>query len=204
MARQLADAWLDGRFTAASAALQQSRAAVKVVPEVLRRYTGDYRLNDEFAVSITLEKDQLLAHLTGGHSLWLMPSSQNSFVTGLPISFTFDKPGKDGFSPRMVMNENGPQRSMLRIALPPLTAQGAADYVGHYRNDEMDVEVTIAARDGKLVVTGKTEQTWLRVGPDAFSGGHPFGPVAFRRDGGRVTGFTANGAIKNLRFDKLP
>lgn len=199
MARQLADIWLKGEFKDGGKAAQRLRSEVTLDAKVLNPYVGDYLLNENVAVSITLEKDQLLAHMMGGHKLWLQASSERNFFTGLPLGFAFDRPGKDGRSARMVMDENGTPRIMTRISLPPLTAQELADFVGHYASAEQGVEVTIAAQGGNLVLKG---QALLRMTADTFSADHPYGAVKFRRQAGKVTGFTANGVIQNLRFDK--
>ena len=205
MALGLADIWLEGRLKEGSAtAPKPPPVEVKLDPKILDAYVGEYLRDENFAIIVTREKDRLLADGTGRFMLGLTPMSERSFFTFVPYNFTFDKPGKDGKSQRLVMDENGTDRVMTRINLPPLTAGELADIPGRYVDADTGNEVVIVARDGKLVRLGREDRALVRLTANTFSAGHPHGAVRFIRENGKVTGFTADGAIQNLRFDKQP
>jgi Domain of unknown function (DUF3471) len=83
-----------------------------------------------------------------------------------------------------------------------LTSARLADYTGTYVSDELDVQLTIAVREGKLVVQQReSPDAPLRaVYEDDFAS--PVGSIRFSRNAaGRVTGFGIyNGRIRNVRF----
>src|SRR3954468_5773317 len=94
--------------------------------------------------------------------------------------------------------------TLLMEARPGLTSERLADYAGTYVSDELDVQLTIVVRDGKLVLQRReSEDATLRpLYEDDFSS--PIGSLRFSRDGsGRVTGFGVyNGRIRNVRFTR--
>jgi CubicO group peptidase (beta-lactamase class C family) len=85
-------------------------------------------------------------------------------------------------------------------ALPPFTA---ADYVGSYHSEELNVDYKIELVDGALrMVGGPPARRLEQVGRDAFGGGGML--HRFQRDAsGKVTGFTIEaGRVRNIRFRK--
>lgn len=94
--------------------------------------------------------------------------------------------------------------TLLMEARPGLTSQRLADYAGAYVSDELDVQLTMVVREGKLVLQRReSEDAMLRpIYEDDFSS--PIGSLRFSRDAsGRVTGFGIyNGRIRNVRFTR--
>src|SRR4051812_420338 len=94
--------------------------------------------------------------------------------------------------------------TLLLEARPGLTSVRLADYVGSYVSDELDVQLTIVVREGKLVLQRReSEDAPLRSAyEDDFVS--PIGSLRFSRDAsGHVTGFGIyNGRIRNVRFTR--
>ncbi|MFL5272262.1 MAG: hypothetical protein ACJ79E_09410, partial [Anaeromyxobacteraceae bacterium] len=94
--------------------------------------------------------------------------------------------------------------TLLMEARPGLTSQRLADYAGTYVSDELDVQLTIVVREGRLVLQRReSEDAPLRSAyEDDFVS--PIGSLRFSRDAsGRVTAFGIyNGRIRDVRFTR--
>ena len=67
------------------------RAVVHVGPAVLAQYVGTYQLQPNFNIVVSLEKGQLVAHLTGQPDLPIYPESDTKFFSLHPIEIEFVK-----------------------------------------------------------------------------------------------------------------
>jgi CubicO group peptidase (beta-lactamase class C family) len=92
----------------------------------------------------------------------------------------------------------------VRAARSPLSLD---DYVGTYVSDELDVKLTVVARDGRLVVTRRpADQIPLRPAyADDFQAGGGLGTLRFSRDAkGVVNGFAIfAGRVLDVRFTRV-
>ena len=101
-----------------------------------------------------------------------------------------------------LVTPDGDSARMTEARRQNLTSERLADYAGTYASEELDVQLTVAVQDGRLVLRRReAEDAPLRpVYEDDFTS--PIGSLRFSRDGaGRVTGFGIyNGRIRNVRF----
>jgi CubicO group peptidase (beta-lactamase class C family) len=80
---------------------------IEVAPEVLKKYEGVYAINPQFAITVTLEGNQLVVQATGQQKLHVHPESQTKFsVNGVDAQLTFagDKNGK---AELLILHQNG-------------------------------------------------------------------------------------------------
>jgi hypothetical protein len=82
-----------------------------------------------------------------------------------------------------------------------------SDYLGTYVSDELEGSITIAQRDGKLVLQRRpySELSLQPAYRDDFRAGGGFGSLRFSRDGtGKVTGFSIfAGRVLDVRFTRV-
>jgi D-alanyl-D-alanine carboxypeptidase len=86
----------NGRATRTNETLPSTPAEIKVPPDILRRYVGDYQLAPGFVLTVTLEGDQLMTQATGQQKFQIFPSSESEFflkAVNAQISFTTDASG---------------------------------------------------------------------------------------------------------------
>ena len=92
----------------------------------------------------------------------------------------------------------------MRAAKSPLPVN---DYVGTYTSDELDVKLTVVARDGRLIVLRRpADEIALRPAyADDFQAGDGLGTIRFSRDAkGVVNGFAIfAGRVLDVRFSRL-
>jgi CubicO group peptidase (beta-lactamase class C family) len=102
----------------------------------------------------------------------------------------------------MMVTPDGDSTRLTEAPRANLTSERLAAYAGTYASEELDVQLTIAVRDGRLVLQRReAEDAPLEaVYEDDFAS--PIGSLRFSRDAsGRVTGFGIyNGRIRNVRF----
>lgn len=80
---------------------------VRIAPEILQRYVGDYELAPGAILSITLQEGQLMAQLTGQAQYPIFPSSETEFyyrVVDAQLSFVVNEKGEVD---RLVLHQNG-------------------------------------------------------------------------------------------------
>lgn len=71
--------------------------AISLSPEKLRKFVGTYRLTPNFAITITLEGNQLQAQATGQPAAYIYPSSKTEFfykVVDAQITFQLNEKGE--------------------------------------------------------------------------------------------------------------
>jgi CubicO group peptidase (beta-lactamase class C family) len=77
--------------------LSSERKEIKLQPEVLKQYVGDYQLAPGAILSVTLEADQLETQLTGQEKIPVFAETENKFfpkVVNAELEFTKDTSGK--------------------------------------------------------------------------------------------------------------
>ena len=113
-----------------------------------------------------------------------------------------------GAAPRrslLVVRQDGDTAVMSEVQPATVSAARLADYTGTYASDELDVKLTIALVNDKLVLRRRPadEGQLQPLYEDSFDG--PVGAMRFSRDAsGRVTGVGIfNGRARNVRFTKV-
>jgi hypothetical protein len=86
----------NGRATRTNEPSPPTPVEIKVSPDLLRRYAGDYQLAPNFVLTVTLEGDQLMTQATGQQKFPIFPSSETEFflkAINAQISFSTDSAG---------------------------------------------------------------------------------------------------------------
>jgi CubicO group peptidase (beta-lactamase class C family) len=87
--------------------LSSERKEIKVSPDVLRQYVGEYQLAPNAVITMTLNGDQLETQLTGQPKFPVFPEAENRFflkVVDAQLEFVKDASGK---VTRMILHQGG-------------------------------------------------------------------------------------------------
>lgn len=91
------------------------RAAIKVHANVLERYVGEYKLNDDMIVSVRRDGERLLAKLTGQPEFEIFPESEQKFfwkVVDAQVTFAAEN---EQPSSRLTLHQGGQNMSAPRV-----------------------------------------------------------------------------------------
>ncbi len=210
LALKIADIYLADKLApeeAKEAGGPSPKSPMKLDRALLDAYAGKYQLEGGPVVTLTRERDRLMAEAAGMPKTELFPESESTFLmktAGVRIAFERDTAG--GVS-RFVLLEGAEKVPAKRIAPPALTAEELQRYAGSYVSEELATTYTLVVRQGTLVAQHqRNEDTILTpTEPDIFAGDQwYFGKIRFvRADDGRITGLILSGGrVRNLRFDK--
>jgi CubicO group peptidase (beta-lactamase class C family) len=184
------------------AVTQASAEKVEVAASAIAKWAATYRnpLTDQ---AMTLAASERGITVAGGRGN----------VVWMPRGATFKSPqgdvtfrGTAGSRSFAVVGADGDTSTFeeARAAKSPLPV---SDYVGTYASDELDVKLTVVARDGRLLVTRRpADEIALRPAyADDFVGGGGLGSIRFSRDAnGAVNGFAIfAGRVLDVRFAKV-
>ncbi len=173
-------------------------AAIRLAPAELSQWAGLYR-DPKTDQDITITSTD--STLTAGPNL-LVPTGPGRFKAGaMEVTFAGAKGRRSFLLPR----PNG-DTTRFEQATPARNPVPLNDYIGRYASDELDVILTIAAKDGKLVLKRRPDDV-MDLRPtfeDSFQGAG-LGSLRFLRDAkGAVTGFGIfAGRVLDVRFTKL-
>ncbi len=95
--------------------LMSERKEIKLSPEVLRQYVGEYQLAPGAVLSVILTGDQLETQLTGQPKLPVFPEAENRFflkVVDAQLEFTKDQSGK---VTQVILHQGGPDMPAPRL-----------------------------------------------------------------------------------------
>jgi D-alanyl-D-alanine-carboxypeptidase/D-alanyl-D-alanine-endopeptidase len=87
---------------------------VKVAPEVLQKYVGDYAITPQFVIAVTLEGSKLMVQATGQQKFRVYPESETKFslkVVDAQITFAGDKNGK---AEMLILHQGGANQVAMR------------------------------------------------------------------------------------------
>ena len=94
----LAVAQLAAGFSAADSAAKAARVAIALPPAALQRFVGEYALNPNMVVAVTLDDDKLMLHIGTQPPTRLLAASPTTFfmesVLGLTLEFETDAAGQ--------------------------------------------------------------------------------------------------------------
>lgn len=210
MARRIADIYLDRELAPAAAPAAPPAPALTeaaVDPARLDALLGYYALSPAFGLTVTREDGRLAIQGTGQPRVTMSSAGERVFFYRAEnIQLTFDAPGPDGVSPRVVLRQRGQDVPGIRGDKPVLSRDGARAYEGDFYSDELRVLYTVAFRDGKLMLTyprGTMELAYA--GNDKFLADRPIGAITYQC--GRpaaCTGLAAsNTRARDVRFRKV-
>ncbi len=169
-------------------------------PELLKKYTGTYKLGDGWYVTFTLEDGHMMVQANGESKfstdiksdtvLWV--PAYNSSVTFRDIT---DKAAALRY------------RGIIAPRITPVTLDSTllVRYAGTYYSEELETAYKLSVENGKLTAhhmrLGDFDFDPDRVVADRFSSNN--GTIDFIKTGTDITGFKlSNGRIKNIRFKK--
>jgi len=206
LARHVAAIYLGDRMQADSAALW--RAALAAEPAVsqdiatLRTRTGVWRNVARGEVRRTRLSGDTLSLIADARTR-MVPLGADRYRAGADAELRFER-GADG-GERMFVRTSGDTMTFTRADTVVLSAAKRAEYVGEYRNDEIETTQRWAVERDTLVLyanerrQGVLEPTYA----DGFLRGSAV--IEVQRDGrGRIVGYTVqSGRVRNLRFTRV-
>jgi len=154
--------------------------AVKVKPEILDQYAGDYRLGLNQILSVAREDERLVVSLSG-RKYALMAVSESEFLlesAGVRLGFPKDAQGK-------VTRMTWRGMSAPRVVLAKPTLAELREYAGVFANEEMPFRLTLGVEGGALVlkVAGSSGVTLTPDEKDRFTSDLAAAPIfVFQRD----------------------
>lgn len=104
---------LDSRYPLAAPA--QERVQIRVEPETLKRYVGEYQLAPAFSINVTTDGNHLMAQATNQPAFEIFAEKENEFflkVVDAQITFVVDGAGK---TTGLVLHQNGQNMKAPKI-----------------------------------------------------------------------------------------
>jgi CubicO group peptidase (beta-lactamase class C family) len=201
LALKIADLYLGNSPAAPSPA--KPTAAVKADPAGWTPFLGTYRLGAGWWLTITRERDQLMAQATREDKFPMTPVSDTNFFVeayGQAVAFVRNSSGE--VTNILYRGINAP-----RLNPPESTPTRLAAFVGDYWSEELRKANRLEIHDGKLAYHDH-EGTWLHFLP--FSADHfdaEAGRISLeftRNPAGEVTGVKLSGSrIRHLRYTRV-
>ncbi len=179
---------------------------IKVSPEKLNLYAGDYRLGPSQIFTIGCAADQLYLQIPG-QKFALTALSETEFLWDLAevqIAFQKDKEGK---VQQLIWNQGGDERVVPKVVLVRPTPEELKEFAGTYFNDELNVRLGLDMSGGALVIRAP-DRAEVRLAPDEkdhfTTRAAAFPMIVFQRDAqNRVTGLVIDSdAFRDLIFRK--
>ena len=183
-----------------------AKKKVKVSPEILDSYAGDYRIALGQVCTISRKGDQLIVSLPW-MNFPLAALSRTEFLLAFgDIRITFQK-NKEGKVQQFVWKQGGEEQIAPKIVLVKPTPQELEEFAGAYFNAELDLRYAVELRGDTLIVNAPG-QNEIRLAPDEkdrfTTSSRVFPMVVFQRDGqNRLTGFIIDSdPVRDLVFKK--
>lgn len=181
---------------------QAGAPVVKLSAAELSKWAGVYRdPHTDQAVTLAVD-DTVLRGGAGRGNPILVPVGNGRFRAGVNNEASFS--GAAG-NRKMILASQAGDTLRFDEVKPAASPVVASDYTGRYTSDELDVELTVVARDGKLYAKRRpADEVELRpVYADDFQA-PGVGSIRFTRDAkGAVTGFGIfAGRVLDVRFKR--
>lgn len=210
IAYQLTDLYLEDEYVDASTASEPKKVIKykeKIEKSLLRSYCGEYELESNFVLSITLEFAKLMGTMNRQSKFVLIPVSQSKFViSGEQTKVSFHP--VDGVVNQLKLHQNGALMTGERIEEFDPNGVKNEMYLGTFYSDELKTNYIIKELDGILTMT-HSRMGDFKIIPrkkDVFDSDYwAFSMVKFiRNEAGEVTQFRAsNGRVQNLLFERI-
>lgn len=178
-------------------------ARVELLPEVLDRHAGLYRLDIGSLVTVRRLGRRLLAGVPGLPEVEMVPLSEREFaIEEVGARVRFDEPLEQR-SPGFDTEMQGQHFRAVRVE--PLDSGQLADLAGEYWSPELETRYVLVLEGGQLVARHQRndEVALVALGSDQLAGNQWwFGSLRFERDAaGAVSGFRLSGMrVRNLAF----
>jgi CubicO group peptidase (beta-lactamase class C family) len=211
IAMRIADIYLDGQLQEEqeeNMRTEATSARVKIEPDTLNAYTGDYRMDDGTVISILLRNKGLAIKVTGQPEAMLESVSTTRFrlsVVDADITFLRDN---DNQVSQMKINQGAAEFIVNRAEPFDPGSVDLSEFTGRYYSEELLTMYEFILLDGKLVARHQRHPDIELTpnGTDKLSGNTWFfGQVEMVRDqSGAITGCkVSSGRVRNLAFTKL-
>ncbi len=180
--------------------------SVKVSPDILDRYVGDYRLGEGQVLTISRSAAQLILSIPGQRFPLTAVSETEFLFEPAQASLVFQK-DETGRVRRFLWKQGGNETAAPRVVLVKPTPQELQEFAGAYANEELNLRLVLEVR-GEAVVLIPPKEGEVRLRPDEkdrfVSNAPAFPRIEFRRDPqGRVTGFAIDSpSVRDLVFKK--
>jgi CubicO group peptidase (beta-lactamase class C family) len=214
MSFKIAEIYLKNKLIAAEPKKEEAKSIepaetteVKIDPEVLKSYSGQYEMQPGMLATVTLENDKLFVTAPGLPKTPMTAVTSNEFeinAVSARVSFLSDS----NKISKILVNMGGQEHIAMRVPDFDPTKINLSDYTGDYYSDELSTSYSMVVESGKLIArhfrTGDVTLNPSRA--DQFSGNQwYFGNIAFVRDpNGKVTGCNVSGfRVRNLKFQKM-
>jgi CubicO group peptidase (beta-lactamase class C family) len=208
---KIADLYLDDKSVPSDMAPKEQpsfvKDEVKLEPEALDPFLGDFALESGGFVTFTEENGALFAQVAGQDKFPYYPSSANTFFAkAFEAEFVFGPDGPDGQVHSVTLHQDGHDFVLKRIDPFSLTADQLRNREGQFYSGELNVLYTVVGKDGSLIVRHPRGDIPLKqTGTDSFAGQFPIGTLKFLCDeSGACNSFEVDdGRVRNLRFVKV-
>jgi len=180
--------------------------AVKVRPEKLEAYVGDYRVFTGRVFSISRTGGQLNLTVPGA-KFTLTTLSETEFLLDIAEARIVFQKDKDGKVNQFIWKQGGQELIAPRVVLVKPTPKELEEYIGAYENEELGLRYAVELRGDSLVLNAAGQGS-IRLAPDEkdrfVATSRVIPTVAFQRDGqNRVTGFIIdNDPVRDLVFKR--
>jgi CubicO group peptidase (beta-lactamase class C family) len=187
-------------------AAAKSGKTVKVSPQKLDMYVGDYRLGPGQMISIGHAGGQLSLQFPG-QKFDLTTLSETEFLFDLVSARIIFRVGKDGKANQFAWIQGGEEMIVPRVVLVKPTPEELKEFAGSFFNDELNVRFRIDVRGDALVIIGP-DAVEARMAPDEknhfTTRAATLPTIVFQRDAlNKITGFSINSAaLRDLVFKK--
>ena len=181
---------------------------VKLGADVLKRYTGKYRLQNGFVFDIAVEDSRLMIGEPGGRKFEMKPESETEFfVERMNTEIVFQE-NSDGDFDQFILKRSGGQMTGKKIEEKVVSPEEFDDFTGDYYSGELGTTYKLIIKDNSLVaVHRRHNDIYLSFQEnDSFMGNRWFfRRVNFlRNEKNEITGFKLTGSrVWNLEFEKI-
>lgn len=190
-------------LTFPSSVAQASAEKVEVASSEIAKWAGTYRNAFTDQVMTFSASDRGLTVAAGRGNVPWIPRGGATFKSPQGDASFRGSAGSRSFS---LVSADGDTATFEEVR-PVKSPLPVTDYVGTYGSEEIDVKLTVVARDGRLFVKRRpADEIPLRPAyADDFAAGAGLGTMRFVRDAaGRVTGFSIfAGRVLDVRFARL-
>ena len=183
-----------------------AKKTVRVSPEILDSYAGDYRMAPGQVFTISRKGDQLIISVPGMNFPLVTLSKTEFLLAFADARITFQK-NKEGKVQQFVWKQGGGEQTAPKIVLVKPNPQELEEFAGSYFNAELNLRYAVELR-GDMLIVNAPGQNDIRLAPDEkdhfTTSSRVFPMVIFQRDGqNRVTGFIIDSdPVRDLVFKK--
>jgi CubicO group peptidase (beta-lactamase class C family) len=183
-----------------------AKKTVRVSPEILDSYAGDYRMAPGRVYTISRKGDQLIISVPGMNFPLVTLSKTEFLLAFADARITFQK-NKEGKVQQFVWKQGGGEQTAPKIVLVKPNPQELEEFAGSYFNAELNLRYAVELR-GDMLIVNAPGQNDIRLAPDEkdhfTTSSRVFPMVIFQRDGqNRVTGFIIDSdPVRDLVFKK--